>query len=1368
MTSSEFVHIARSATLKISNRESESRPLAAWRHLDAFVLLAEPGAGKTTSFVQEAEALKGSAIFLTARDFVALGPPEGWTNEVLFIDALDERRSTTGSATAPIDEIRKRLLELGKPKFRLSCREADWIAGGAKDLAAVAPGGKVEELWLDPLSEADIRAILGSCYSEKAKDVDLFLEMARRRNLGEILPNPLLLNLLIDAVRRKNWPDSRTETYELACRQMACEYNPIHRTGGVRSIRPAELYLEAAGKLCAMLLLSDTRYLTLDPSDSASESIPLASLPDSLGIDAQVLQETVDSKLFSAEGDRRTPRHRTIAEFLGGRTIADLVQKHGLPIQRALALITSSDGGIVEPLRGLHAWIASHCPTERSLLIDTDPLGLILYGDVRPFSVSDKLRVLDALRDEATRFPWFRNENWEAHPFGSLGTADMEPAFRALLQDKSRELPHQALLDCVADAIEYGDPMPSLCSDLESIVRDSTYTPSLRKSALSALLRTIGENSGLIVGLLDDIKNGSISDEDDELCGRILSSAYPDQIAPLEVLRFFHPRKAQNLIGWFHLFWVVEFPAKVPLSHIPEVLDHLASIFSSEDMSSDESEESIADEFRRTAMKLLVRGLDQFGDKVTDLRLYRWLGIGLNRFGSIVDNNDEAKAIKAWFDARPDRIKSIYLAGARLLKPVESERRPPVWTVENHLYRAKRPRDWFLWLLQQAAVETSPSLVKSWIVEATCTAVDQTQTPHFDITLDDIESWRSLISTRWPEAEAWIQEASSCILDGYQRDEHSRRLRASAQRAEERRRRHEALHSKLPEIFEGSAPPRIMADLAGAYTKRFIDITGETPLERVMDFLVVSEDEAVKAIEGIKAVLRRGDLPSYDEIRSLHTQQRHFVIYSACLLAAELVFEDDPSCIQHWNGDLVNTLIAFHLINGAGRKIDWFDELCRSRPELVRLPLSQIVTNALRAPDSQTLVASHLFNGTDGKTVLAATLIPALIDAIPANPSKEQLRLLNSHVLPGAFINLSSDSLHEILERRLSQPDLTLKLRVAFRYAALRIDPSRHVHDLLQLLESNPEIISTFRELLSERNAGAEQLAVKSPKSVGLIAEALAKHAVSTGRPSEIETDSPLEGRRRVIHQLVNELSMTSDPNANQELRRLRELSVMSLWWSHVEWCLRKQTRLSRLASFSAPRPSVVAGVLLNRSPANARDLAALVLNQLSWKARQIRFDEANQLQLFWGHSKTHGCIPRSENASRDILLGLVRDRLLLHDVQLEKEAFAAGDKRADLQATAVIDGKRIVVPIEIKKDNHPDLWTAWRDQLEQRYTTNPATDGIGIYLVLWFNWRPKASPERMKPRSAEHVAELFSKIIPADRWSHLFGLVIDLSSRDG
>lgn len=1368
MANSDFLRIPRSATLKVKSRGSESRPLASWRHLDAFVLLGEPGAGKTTSFEQEAEALEGGAYFLTARDFVALGPPEGWTDEILFIDALDERRSTTGSATAPIDEIRKRLLELGKPRFRLSCREADWISGGAKDLAAVAPGGKVEELWLDPLSDADIRAILASCYSDNGRDVDLFLEMARQRNLGALLPNPLLLNLLIDAVRKKNWPDSRSETYELACRQMVCEHNPTRRSEGVRSIRPAELYLEIAGKLCAMLLLSDRRYLTFAPLDSTSESIPLASLPDELGIDAQALRDTVDSKLFIAEGDLRTPRHRTIAEFLGARAIADLVQKNGLPIQRVLALTTSSDGGIVEPLRGLHAWIASHCETERSLLIDADPLGLILYGDVRPFSVAEKLRVLDALRGEAARFPWFRSENWEAHPFGSLGTADMEPAFRKLLQDKSRELPHQALLDCVSDAIEYGDAMPGLSSELESVIRDATYTTGLRKSALSAWLRVIGGNSELIIRLLNDIKNESISDDDDELCGQILSFAYPDQIAPLEVLRFFHPRKAQNLIGWFHMFWAVEFAAQTPITHIPEVLDHLASIFSSDDLRDDEDEESIADEFRRTAMKLLVRGLDQFGDKVSDIRLYRWLEVGLNRYGSIVDNYEATREVKAWFDARPERVKSIYLTGSHLLEPVDGERRPALWKVESHLYRAKRSRDWFLWLLQQAATEKSPSLVKSWILEATNTAVDSAQTSNFDITLDDIESWKNSFSTHWPEAEAWIQEASSCSLDSYQRDEYSRQSRASAQRAEERLKRRESLRSKLPQIFEGIAPPGLMADLAAAYKKRFIDITGESPLERVMDFLVVSEEEAAQAIQGIKAVLRRIDLPSYESIRTLHTQQRHFIIYSACLLAAELAFEDDPSCIQHWKGDLVSTLVAFHLINGADSKVGWFDELCRSRPDVVRPTLLTIATDAIRAPDSQKLVASHLFNGTDGKCVLASTLLPELIGAIPANPSKDQLRLLNIHLLPGSFINLSSDVFHEILQAHLSRSDLALKLRIAFTFAAIRIDPCRHVDELIKLLDSDPEAVFTLRDLLSERHAGIEQLATKSPKSVGLIVEALARHAVSTGRPNEIETDSPLEGSRRVIHQLVNELSTTADLDATQELRRLRAMNVMSLWWDHVEWCLRKQARLSRLASFSAPAPSAVAGVLLNSKPASARDLAALVVSQLSWKARQIRFDEANQLQLFWSDTEKHGSMPRSENASRDVLLGLVRERLLLQGVQLEKEAFAAGDKRADLQATAVIDGRRIVVPIEIKKDNHPDLWTAWREQLERRYTTNPASDGIGIYLVLWFNWKPKASPNRQKPQSAKHVAEMFSTMIPSDRWNHLFGLVIDLSSREG
>ncbi len=42
-------------------------------------------------------------------------------------------------------------------------------------------------------------------------------------------------------------------------------------------------------------------------------------------------------------------------------------------------------------------------------------------------------------------------------------------------------------------------------------------------------------------------------------------------------------------------------------------------------------------------------------------------------------------------------------------------------------------------------------------------------------------------------------------------------------------------------------------------------------------------------------------------------------------------------------------------------------------------------------------------------------------------------------------------------------------------------------------------------------------------------------------------------------------------------------------------------------------------------------------------------------------------------------------------------------------------------MPIEIKKDSHPDVWKAMHDQLMAMYTIDPETDGYGIYLVLWF-----------------------------------------------
>ena len=126
--------------------------------------------------------------------------------------------------------------------------------------------------------------------------------------------------------------------------------------------------------------------------------------------------------------------------------------------------------------------------------------------------------------------------------------------------------------------------------------------------------------------------------------------------------------------------------------------------------------------------------------------------------------------------------------------------------------------------------------------------------------------------------------------------------------------------------------------------------------------------------------------------------------------------------------------------------------------------------------------------------------------------------------------------------------------------------------------------------------------------------------------------------------------------------------------------------------------------------------------------------------------------------------MALLRDRLINMSVQLEKEASAQQDTRADLRVSAVINHRRVVVPIEIKKENHDQIWLAWRDQLEGRYVTDPAAQGHGIYLVLWFGHSPEKSPEGIKPKSAEDLERLLRERIPEADRHRLKVVALDLS----
>ena len=323
--------------------------------------------------------------------------------------------------------------------FVLSCREADWLGTNDRSkLAHVAPSGRVLVLRLDPLTDEDIRQILAG--RPGIDDAEAFIRTSDEKGISELLRNPQCLDMLATVVGDgRSWPSNRLELFDAACRKMVREHNDEHLavvqsfTGGLTE----DALLDAAGRLCAVQLLASIAGYAL-MSRQATDDFPAADK-------CHPFPRVLATKLFSARARGCfSPVHRHVAEFLGARHLARLVggqdlnhgnARRGLPARRVVSLMTGYDDMVVTELRGLSAWFAAQCRTVRSDLIDRDPIGVGLYGDVSQFSLDEKRALLASLERQTS---WLVPAYRAAAAFRALATPEMETAFREVLTGVSQ------------------------------------------------------------------------------------------------------------------------------------------------------------------------------------------------------------------------------------------------------------------------------------------------------------------------------------------------------------------------------------------------------------------------------------------------------------------------------------------------------------------------------------------------------------------------------------------------------------------------------------------------------------------------------------------------------------------------------------------------------------------------------------------------------------------------------------------------------------------------------------------------------------------------------------------------------------------
>ncbi len=1215
--------------------------------------------------------------------------------------------------------------------------------------SGVSPDGEVVVLQLDPLTEEDIRQILN--HNPRISDADAFLQKAEDRGLTNLLTNPQILGMLTQAVAKGDWPESRQQAFESACQTIIREHNREHQAAASRNITRVDQQLNGAGFLCAAHLIAGTAGYALTP-DKASTLYPeLADLSfNNIGL----LNDVARTKLFRSPMEGRIePVHRHVAEYLAARYLAEHVEHEGLPLARILSLITGKDGIVVTELRGLSAWLATLCRSRRPELIDRDPLGIVLYGDTREFTRQDKRRVLDGLQREAIRYPWFRSANWTALPFGALATPDMEEEFRNILASLDRSNAHQALVDCVLDAMEHGSRFENLDAVLVDIVRDPSWWLRVRNAALNILLRHSRGNRDLasqLRGLLDQINNDQIEDSDDELMGHLLADLFPEEIAASELLNYLHTPKDTNLIGSYYMFWNHRLIEQCSESDVMTLLDEFVD--------RGDTLQPILDDFhmRDLTTGVLARGVELFGESVVPERLYGWLGLGLYKYRyPRTDASSPLDSVRTWLKTHPDIQKSIIEIGLDQCAGNENAVFC-MYLVRNRLYGATPPADYGKWCLQQVSAAGSDGIAQFLLQEAVSSITWQQGDPGFS--LEDIED----LAKNDRKYQVWLDDMLFCLLDERWQD-----LRWEERRRNDKRRKDKAewlryVRSHRTEIRKARANPRLLHEPVTAYLGDFLDVKGDTPADRLLNF-VDGDGELVQDFsEGLRNVCWRKDIPDVEDIIRLSTEGEYYFLrraFTAGLLELSREAEDN---IFQLADDQLRKAVAIHLVDGIGEDPQWYRTLLKSRPDLASEVLKDYISASLRSNKEHISGLYSLAYDDNYAGVARRVAVPLL----KSFPTRCGLRMLDSldHLLKAGLRYGNRQELLNVLRTKLSLRSTSIAQKVRWLAAGLITAPDIYIEQLRTFVYSHKRRAEHLAGFLADRHDQWLPLNDLPAPVLGLLIQILGRYFM----PYSLKGGgvvTPAMNAADFVSRLINRLASDPRDAASHILTQLLSDEGLVPWRAALQHAQFQQLEARREASFRHPSIQQVVETLNNLSPANAGDLAALGVEVLNELAERIRNGNTDDYRQYWNEGPRRQLTnPRHEDACRDALLSDLRQRLAPQGIDAQPEGHYADDKRADIRLS-VGGVQGFEVPIEIKKNSHADLWHAIHHQLIKQYTREPRADGFGIYLVFWFG--PESTPlppSGSRPLTASELEERLRATLSDEENRKISVCVIDVA----
>lgn len=1320
-----------------------------YRIVDAYVLLGAPGVGKSTSFLHEVESNPEEYCFVSARDFIDFSYKPEWRDKVLFIDGLDEINTGTSGGRSQFGKICKNLYSLKCKQFRLSCRDIEWFRTNYKESLerGILDNAKVIVLRLEPLSDDGIHEFLKQ--NINIQNIEEFIGESKTIGIDSLLANPQSLEMLAKIVGNKNsWPESRTETFELACKTLPRECNQNYCDAETQDLSDAEL-MDIAGFLSAVQLLAGRTGFTPAGHEISHEAIDVREISDKK-FKLRSIRHTLNTKLFKVE-DCVVPTHRNIAEFLAARYLASLIDKGGLPLQRVLALMTGNDGGIVSNLSGLAAWLASHSNCSRAEIVERDPVGTILYGDIRKFSVCEKRLIFDSLHNESRKDPW----SWtifESNPaIGELVSVGMEQYFREFLQDRRRDDERQSFVKILLNSLKYGQEFPEQADLVMEIVRDEKWKSGIRHTALDVFIRYSNrfEPTGQLKKLLNDLYAGTVSDPDDELLGNVLCALYPDNLNSSEIWKYLFQPKEPVLFAKYFEFWyrhVVETSSGTQLismldsaedvAFFGEGFDRLRPLW-----------------IRKIPIKLLSRILVSSTERITPDQLHRWLGL-VSDIPDFQQDYEDVKRVRNWLTQNPEMQKELILVSMEQ-RPDSDDFRKLKRSIERRLFGAEAPVDFGSWCLEQAMTRNDRIQIKFFLEKALNSEVSQLV--NFQVASHTIQE------SVYQEIQ---RERNSHLVEAEQHHAKETKRRSEFEKQEQTRQQdwHTGLMPYLTAMRGNRCPPNYLHHLALVYYGRYMDVQDDSPSLRIK-WICNDDIELHDAVmQAFRSSIKRNDLPDVAEILKLESRKQNHYLALPYLAGLDEITKSAPPSEISLDEKQSRLALAFYYTtadwvdpNHSGAKSPkWLSSLLSSSPDLV----SDFIVHWARLKFRNKEIPDVLNKlALDQDYAEVASLVGLkLLNLFPVYCKNSQLGSLN-YLLQASIQFCEKAQLLELIRRKIASKSITVAQKIYWLATGLIVEPEDFCGKLISYLKKDERRIRHFTEF-----------AVNVDKSIWLsiqenssVLEKLIKLIGSSYRPFEHSksTDwiSIAKFASNCIRGFIDQLASNSSQSAGESLQSLSE--DLPDWQRYLTDAQHRQRIIRREAEFCSYSIEKVLETLSNNKPANSTDLAALAVDCIKNIGNDISNGNSSGWRDFWNFSGRNPERPRIENLCRDTLMGKLCTELRHLGISVHKEVEHTDDKRSDMLIS--YDGYN--VPVEVKKSDSRDLWSAIQEQLIRKYTRDPNSNGYGILLVFWFGRDCCQNPDSGKlPNSADELRNRLLDALTSDEKRRISVCVIDVS----